>query len=407
MRKHAELATAAARAPARAIPHAASAGLVAEVVVASRFAAMRAAWHDLVARAAEPNAFMDPALVASAAATNSEVPIRVVLAWQPSEGVSRLVGAWAFALDRPRKSPLPLRMLIAPVHVHAHLATPVVDRDCPDEALDAMLDALAADTQCPKIVALEAMGTDGATMAALARVLEARGSAPCLFERSQRPKLASALDGESYLKNALSAGSRKKLRQHRRRLAEQGALTRVTTSDPPALARAIEDFLALEASGWKSRQGTAFLCDPAQAAFLRAAVAALAENGGVTIDALAIDGRPVSMQIILRCGSAAFTWKTAFDEKFQDFSPGMLLLEDYTTSFLADEAIDYVDSCAQDDSGFMAVWSERQGVADLWFDVRRGGSLAFRSLSALQKSYRDLRATAKNAYYATRRPRKR
>jgi hypothetical protein len=46
-------------------------------------------------------------------------------------------------------------------------------------------------------------------------------------------------------------------------------------------------------------------------------------------------------------------------------------------------------------------------VADLWFDVRRGGSLAFRSLSALQKSYRDLRATAKNAYYATRRPRKR
>ena len=88
-------------------------------------------------------------------------------------------------------------------------------------------------------------------------------------------------------------------------------------------------------------------------------------DGGVTIDALAVDGRPVSMQIILRCGGVAFTWKTAFDEKFQDFSPGMLLLEDYTTSFLADEAIDYVDSCAQDDSGFMAVWSERQGVAEI------------------------------------------
>ena len=111
------------------------------------------------------------------------------------------------------------------------------------------------------------------------------------------------------------------------------------------------------------------------------------------------------MQLILRCGDAAFTWKTAFDERFQDFSPGMLLLEDYTASLLADERIAFVDSCAQDDSGFMAVWSERQGVADLWFDVRRGGSLAFRSLSALQKSYRDLRATAKNAFYATRRPR--
>ena len=110
------------------------------------------------------------------------------------------------------------------------------------------------------------------------------------------------------------------------------------------------------------------------------------------------------MQIIL-CGEAP-SGKTAFDE-FQDFSPGMLLLEDYTASLLADERIAFVDSCAQDDSGFMAVWTERQPVADLWLDARRGGSLAFRSLSALQRSYRELRATAKSAYHAARRPRKR
>jgi hypothetical protein len=85
----------------------------------------------------------------------------------------------------------------------------------------------------------------------------------------------------------------------------------------------------------------------------------------------------------------------------------MLLLEDYTATFLADPGIAYVDSCALDDSSYMAVWSERQASGNLWLDARRGGSLAFRSLSALQKSYRELRAAAKTAYLAARRTRKR
>ena len=87
------------------------------------------------------------------------------------------------------------------------------------------------------------------------------------------------------------------------------------------------------------------------------------------------------MQLILRCGEAAFTWKTAFDERFQDFSPGMLLLEDYTASLLADERIAFVDSCAQDDSGFMAVWTERQPVADL-ASVRSTAACGFASSRA-------------------------
>ena len=39
----------------------------------------------------------------------------------------------------------------------------------------------------------------------------------------------------------------------------------------------------------------------------------------------------------MRAGAVAFTWKTAYDEQFHDFSPGMLLLEDYTAAFLADQ----------------------------------------------------------------------
>jgi CelD/BcsL family acetyltransferase involved in cellulose biosynthesis len=263
-----------------------------------------------------------------------------------------------------------------------------------------MLDALAADSKLPKIAALDAMSVDSLTMEALVRVLAARGSTPCMLEQFHRPKLASELDGKSYLEKALSSSSRKKLRQHRRRLAEKGALTTVIATEPEAVGRALEDFMQMEASGWKGRQGTALLCDAGNAAFMRKAIVRMAELCCASIHALYLDGRPVSMQIVVRAGAAAYTWKTAYDEQFHDFSPGMLLLEDYTTAFLADKSIAYVDSCAHDDSGYMSAWIERQSVADLWIDARRGGSLAFRILSGLQKRYRELRALTKSTYLA-------
>src|SRR6202043_3832774 len=103
-----------------------------------------------------------------------------------------------------------IRLLIIPPYVHGYLATPVVDRKCLDETLDAMLDCIARDPQLPKIVALDAMGTDGPTYEALMRVLAQRGSAPRIFEQLRRPKLASELDGKAYLEKALSSSTRKK-----------------------------------------------------------------------------------------------------------------------------------------------------------------------------------------------------
>jgi hypothetical protein len=46
----------------------------------------------------------------------------------------------------------------------------------------------------------------------------------------------------------------------------------------------------------------------------------------------------------------------------------------------------------------MSAWTERQPVADMWIDARRGGSLTFGILCGLQKRYRKLRALTKSAY---------
>jgi CelD/BcsL family acetyltransferase involved in cellulose biosynthesis len=374
-------------------------GVRVEIADAARYATLRAAWCNLVERAAELNVFMDPLVVSAAAEAHPGTLIQVLLVWQTIDHLVRLAGAWAFAVGRPRMSPLPVGALCAPPSRHAYLATPVVDRAHADEVLAAMLDAIADHPSLPKIVALDAMAADGPTLAALTRVLDDRNTAPCLFDRLDRPTLASDLDGKSYLAQALSSSTRKKLRQHRRRLIEQGALISVIASGREPVKHTLEDFLALEASGWKGRLGTALLMNARDAAFMRSAVVALAEQGCASIHSLYLNDRPLSMQIIARSGSAAFTWKTAYDEAFHHYSPGMLLFEDYTTACLDDKSIALVDSCAHDASGYMASWTERRTVADLWFDARRGSSMTFRMSCAAQMNYRRLRSVAKTAYH--------
>ena len=374
------------------------ANIVVEIASGERLATLQADWDALLARADAPNVFMNPRLVKLAGDIDPQWRRLALLAWQQRGDRRSLTGVWAFTVGRAPQSILPVDMLSAPPLAHGYLATPVIDRDALDATLEAMLDCIAGDASLPKIVALEAMAADGATMQALRRVLTARHSAPCILAEAVRPMLASELDGKQYLEQALSSGSRKKLRQHRRRLAGQGNLEYKIATEPADVERGLESFLTLEAAGWKGRQGTALASDPVDATYARAMIAVLAARGEASIHTLTLDGKPVSMQLVLRAGRAAFTWKTAYDEAQRDASPGMLLLEHYTAAFLADPSISHVDSCAYDETSFMGAWRERQAIATLWFDATPGGSPAFTILTRLQRVYLRARSAAKAAY---------
>jgi CelD/BcsL family acetyltransferase involved in cellulose biosynthesis len=368
-----------------------------ERATSERLSQIEPAWPDLVARAHEPNVFMNPAVVQLLGEDGV-----ALLAWQTREAGQILVGLWAFSTARQWFAS-PLRILTSPPFTHAYLATPVVDRDHAERVLAAMLDFVAAADELPKLISLDPIRLDGPTMQALARVLNARGGQPCILNESRRPILASPLDGKQYFEKAMSSSSRKKLRQHRRRLEEKGALeTRICTT-PDDVGAAFDDFLPLEAAGWKGRGGTALLCNEGEAKFARRMMAALAQRGDVTVHAIYQQGKAVASQVVLRAGPVAFTWKTAYDEALGDHSPGMLLLENYTAAFLADKSITLVDSCAFDDSGFMSVWSERETIAQVLFDARRDNSLTFRIVAVLYKRALALRGMAKKLYLLWRR----
>jgi CelD/BcsL family acetyltransferase involved in cellulose biosynthesis len=355
----------------------------------ARLGEIDADWIDLLTRAHESNVFMDPAILRCL-----DAGCITLLAWQGQ----RLMGLWAFARSRLG----PFGALHSPAFAHAYLATPVVDRVCADAALSAMLDYIAQAGDLPRLIWLDPIRLDGPTMQALSALLKTRGTAPRVLTETPRPILASGLDSKQYFEGALSSSSRKKLRQHRRRLEEKGALEAIVFAEPAGVRRAFEDFLALEAAGWKGQSRTALLCDESDANFARAMVAALAERGRASIHALYQGGKVVAAQIVLRAGPAAFTWKTAYDEVLGDYSPGMLLLENYTSALLADKSLATVDSCAFDDTGFMSVWRERELIGQVLIDARRGRSSVFAAVAGLQRAFLKLRMTAKAVWFGRR-----
>jgi CelD/BcsL family acetyltransferase involved in cellulose biosynthesis len=214
--------------------------------------------------------------------------------------------------------------------------------------------------------------------------------------------LTCGADPDAYLQNALSSSTRKKLRQYRRRLAERGDLQLVVAQAPADVADAAELFLTLESQGWKGRRGTALLSRRSDADFARRMLTMLAAQDDVAVYSLTLDGRPVSMQIVLRAGDRAFTWKTAYDESLSDVSPGILLFEDYTKAMLSDPSLRTVDSCAYDETSFMASWGERQVVVDLMFDARRDPPAQARWSAAVNVAWRAARTRAKVAWHGAR-----
>lgn len=378
-------------------PLGATADVAVEIADPARFCALLESWSDLITRAEVCNACMHPAVAAAAQASGARVT--VLLGWRSTgrRAPGRLVGVWVLAAG-PLARRWPVPALLSPIDATMMLGTPVLDRDHLVETLAAMLDTLAADQSLPNILRATLFTWEGPMKDALGQVLAAREAPPKLIRRLTRAKLQVGLEPEAYLQRALSRARRHQLRRCRRRLAETGRLELTSHRGPHEVRGAFEEFLALEAAGWKGRAGTALLrSGETTVSFVRGVVMGLAEDGLVEIVMLRRDGRPAAAQVLLYCGRTAFTWKTAYDEALRGCAPGLLVMEDVTRMLLAKPKLEFADISTNREPAEVAAqasfWTEQLVVADMLIDVRRGGSIQLRLLF-LAKQARNLYAAA-------------
>jgi CelD/BcsL family acetyltransferase involved in cellulose biosynthesis len=249
-------------------------------------------------------------------------------------------------------------------HPYAPLGVPLVARGEADSAIEAFLEHV--ETHGPRLVLLPMLTREGAFAAALTRVLTRRGGIMAAFGAHARALLAPGADRAGYLDHAVAHKKLKELRRQRRRLADTGAVEFATAREGAAVAAALEDFLALEASGWKGRAGSAARDHAGIRAFMERAVTGLAADGNARVDRLMHGGRPLAASIALRSGDTAWFWKIAYDETFARGSPGVQIALDLTQTLLAEPDVARVDSCATAGHPMIDhLWRERLALADV------------------------------------------
>ena len=338
------------------------------VEVLDREAALRrlpADLDDLASRALESNVFAEPPVfVAALEHIDLETPLRVACV---RDEVGKLLGVFPLVLA-PLRRGLNIMVLRNWMHRYSFLGTPLVDAD----RAAAVLAAIARWIECGAAPAgglhWTKLSWDG-PFSALVRETFANPPWRMDVTIEQRALLVREPD----MRAAISTKHAKELRRLERRLSESGPLTYASIRPEDDWGPWFDDFLAVEASGWKGAEGSAIRSKPQDAAFFRGVVREAHARGQLQLLRLDIAGRAVAMKLNLRTRDRAYALKIGYDEAFSRYSPGVLL-ELFNIRTLEQEPQDILsmDSCAAETHPMInRLWSGRRQIATVTL-VRRG-----------------------------------
>ncbi len=328
------------------------------------YAGMGAAFADLARRAATPNPLMSPAAVAALGSLVPDPEI-VVLAATGGHAGERLDGVWVLRLRRTVWS-LGFQVLETPaMPVYDNISEPVLDARHKEAVLAAFADFLQGCPDLPKVIRTTNWPRDlDATLPAQLRVTAE--------ESWQRAVLAPpvASDAEAYLKAVMG----RNYRIRSKRLAEleaTGMLSLVSLRGADALD-GLEDYIALEARGWKGQAGTALANEPDGLSYFRAIVVQFAASDRIAVDQIRLDGKPIAIGLTVEADGHNMLWKTTFDEDFSRFGPGMLLNMVVTRRLFATGRASLDSGMTEFSSPDLMQWSGRRDMARATLDLGAG-----------------------------------
>jgi len=329
----------------------------------------RAEWAELAGNAVEPNPFYEPfALLPALRWLDADQDVRVLLIWAKIGGERRLAGL--LPLTRAPLTPwLPLQAWTPWQHKYCFLASPLIHGEYAELVSKALLDWLGANGG---ISVLACVG-GGAFEQALNREASALDLGLAEAERRYRALFQAGESAETYLVRSVSGRHRKGYRRLERHLATHGKLDYRAATDDQALDTWVEDFLRLEAAGWKGRVGTAFADSAAERAYFRELVQGAHASGRAMALGLYLNGKPVALKVNFLCVEGAFSFKICYDEAYARYSPGVLLeLENIREMHRL--GVVWMDSCADEDHPMIdRLWPERREIRTLFVGRKWAG----------------------------------
>ena len=330
---------------------------------------IRLAWDALAVCAAEPNPFNESwYLLAALRALDSAGTVNVLR----FEAGGELAGILPLRRES-RYYGWPIPHLAAWVHANCFQGAPLVARGLEREFWRGLLGWADANAGRALFLHLAQMPLEGPVYQALQVVLAEQGRLAAVVQHEQRAMLASGQSAEAYYEQSLSGKKRKELRRQHARLSELGIVEITRQCDDAGLARWLEEFLALEHSGWKGTKGSALASHQTTLQLFREALTGAARHGRLERLTLTLDDQPIAMLVNFITAPGAYSYKTAFDERYARYSPGVLVQRE-NLALLGRADIAWCDSCAAADHPMIDhIWRERRAVGRV--SIAIGGKL--------------------------------
>lgn len=324
----------------------------------------QAQWEALAASALDPNVFYEfwqlaPSLEAFATLAESNVAIALVV----SNGDDGPVLRGVFPLERSRSyRGLPLRAARLWKPPYCFSCTPLIDRQHAQSAVEAFLLWLKRPEAGCELLELNDIRGDGPFAAVLTAALKRLGRPSFETWRHQRALLD--LHPDAPLEDTLSGKKHKQARRLQRRLAERGELRFERMASNADAHAWIQDFLALEASGWKGQEGSAMASKSHTRQHFETVAMAAHQRGRLDMQSLRLGDRVIAMQCNYIGSDSAYAFKCAYDETYAAYSPGVLLELENIRVARDEMGVPWMDSCAVPNHPTMdRLWSARRTVA--------------------------------------------
>lgn len=353
-------------------------------------AGFMAAWNRLADHASEPNVFHAPNYLAPAIAHCDPLHRARIAAFHDRGQLVALMplasepyyGRWRLPHSQNWR------------HPNCFLGTPLVRPGHERAFWQALLGILDQQLSAGLFLHLHGIATDGPVFAALRQLCSDQRRTCDVVLAEERAMLATDLPGQTYYEQVVRKKKRKELARLRNRLAELGTIETVQGCEAAGLDAWLAEFLALEQAGWKGRNGSALADLEATRALFLAAAHQAHRSGKLHLIAMRLDGKPLAMLVNFLSPPGGFSFKTAFDEDYARFSPGVLLQID-NLDILRDHNLAWMDSCAAEGHPMIdSLWAERRHVGRVSVGLKGFGRPALFAAFRRGERFMDRRRAA-------------
>ena len=354
-----------------------SKALTFQLVQAKQLQQCEQQWRQLSSTALAPNVFYEPwTLLPALEHLSDGQDLHFLLIFGPSGkiGAEPLWGFFPLHIQSSYLG-LPVKVMAFWQHIHCFLTVPLIDQSHAWEVLETFWNWFETNPFSCKMLDTNLFLGEGPLHQIWSDFLIGRlAHTLCEYPRAF---LVPNGTTDAYLRSTVRKKHYDEFLRLERRFSEQGTLEYHQVETITEVDSFIDDFLRLEASGWKGRPGGgAFALEQRDASYLRKIIRQGFLERRVNLLTLSCNGKVIAMKLNLMGGGGGFTFKIAFDEQYAKYSPGLLLeLENMRRTF-DNPKIQWLDSCALARHPMAnRIWKERRIIRQyLISDNSRSGN---------------------------------